>query len=87
MTLISSSELVTFIFKADPGLKSLVSSNKLLVYFSLKQTVRGSGEMAQQFKACVTIAEDLSSSPSTHGGAQPSLTPVPEDPVFSSDLH
>lgn len=61
VTLISTFELVVFMFNRDPGLKSLVSSNKLLIYFSLKWTGGGeTGQMAQQCRACVAVAEDLS---------------------------
>lgn len=44
------------------------------------------GKMAPQVKALLALAEDLGSNPRTHMVAQPCVTPVPEDPIPSSDL-
>lgn len=45
------------------------------------------GEMAQRLRALVAFAEDpVFASQHQHDGPQPSITPVPGDPMPSSDL-
>lgn len=43
--------------------------------------------MAQILRVLVALGEDPSLTPSTHGGAQLSTTPVPKYSTPSSDLH
>jgi hypothetical protein len=45
------------------------------------------GEMAQKLRLLAVLAEDRFGSPCSYVGSQLSVTPVPRDPMPTSDFH
>ena len=51
----------------------------------LRSQKTGAGDMAQRLRALVALSKDLGfSSQYPHGSLQPSLTPIPGDPMPSN---
>jgi hypothetical protein len=78
-----------FCIKPSIDLKYIVFKNcHPIIKYKLKLNFSGdgAGEKARLWGALTALAEDLSLVLSIHTGSQPSVTPVPGDPVPSSGL-
>lgn len=80
--------IIIWVFFIDSKLYVVVLTHTKLLHIYKKQSLLWVREIPQQLRALISLPEDTGSIPNTqiHDVSQPSITPVPGDPMFSSIL-